>query len=443
MILKKGIDLVLHSINDYYIINIKTFPVSLYGNQPYRNSILEDLSFKINRNENTLEDAIDVIFENLNKIKLNDQCNFIFYTTEGSLEHNILDNSEHKDSIQFHGCKIKRDKLKDLKDNYLEKSVKEKEVNEKDYKNFIFFDFDLNTEELFKTHEITIARYDSFEDLNAENNFVFENHYITNSLKKSNHDWFIDLAEPHIKMAYEEGKKVYFQAKSYHMPYIYSLNNALAKQGLEKVAIKRKNNPLYKIKKELSYERIRKHMIEKYDDLTNLEDKYVVYCDGASVVMDEGILNSSAFIFREKDANDFEFVKRNISQDKNNQVYAEVNALVFSINHIINVNKTDKPIHFVFDSDYVFKSFEATLNKNYDRVSEKCKDIFSDIEDKIEKYKLNLQGIVLKGHQLSDHNNKKHEVILYNEKVDQIASKNLFHEAKKIDFNKKNNLKIN
>ena len=444
MILKKGVDLTLHTINEYHIVSIKTFPVSLYGNQPYRNATLDNLNFKIPKSKHSIEDAIELIFDTIKSIKDNDKCNLIFYTTKDSLEYNILNNSEYKNSIQFHGCKIKKDKLKELKDNYLETYSFKPTIEELSDKleSFIFLDCDFNTEELFKTHEITISKYNNEKDLLANSNSVFENHHISNSLEKSNHDWFIEVVEPHVKAAYEDGKQVYIQAKTYHMPYVFSLNNSLKKQNIEPVSMKTRRNPQYKIKKELSYDRIRKHMTEKYDDLINLNDKYVFYCDGATVLLEEeGILNSSAFIFKEKNKKDVDFVIRKKYKNNSDQIYAEINALVFAIDFVIDNNKTDKPIHFVFDSDYVYKSFEATVNNNKDRVSDRCKDIFEDISIKIKEHNLVLSGVLLKSHQLSEANKKKHPVVLYNEKVDMLAKKNLFKEAQKIKDKKSFSLK--
>lgn len=418
MKIKKGIDLNIEEKEGNYFISLQSFPVSMFGNKPYRTKIIEDLKFKLSVIDFSIEELTQFVHKKINETKKDNISELIFFDPINDFTNKILNKSNNNTPKE-----IKKENITPAKQNDITNT------------NNVYIDFELHKESLLKTTEMAIYFYDSEADILSQRNLLKKDNIIYNSLKKSIHDIFIELLEPHIKIAQEEGKNVFIRSKMYNSPYIHSLNKHLQNNGLNKVSIKFKSNNQNEHRKEESILRIKEYMKNIYDDLTNLEDKYVCYCDGSSAEFStsDKVLNSSAFIFREIGKQDVESVSRTVHANKEEQVFAEVNALVNAIDFIIQNDKTDKPISFVFDSNYVFKSFEALITGEEERFTEKTRHIFNQLQEKIKAFDIDINGVLLKSHQQFDFNNIKHEVVLYNEKVDKIAGKNIQKHLNKID----------
>jgi hypothetical protein len=418
---KTGIDLSINTqIKDNYAISLKSFPVAMYSNQPYRNNTIHDLNFLYSKKNFKMEEFKLFINKELGKI-INQEKTFL-YVTQDSPEHHILENSPYEKLIHFSGNKIKRENLKKLNKELNEaKRIGNKKDTIKD--NSIIFEIDFNTEENFKTHEIVLNRYENYIDYNLNKNKTLSNNYLMHSTEKDQHDWFIEVVEPHVFNAIKEKKDVYLFTRAFYMPYVFSLNNKLKSKGLPLVIPRRKNKPSDKIKKELSYCRIREHMKSVYEDLINLQDKHVIYCDAGSFEQhDKKFVNSTAFILHEY--NKLEIKGTNIESDLGTmKSSAEIGAFLLAINYVCDNQIFDKKIHFVFDSDTCYKILNNIKNNVLNKFPEQNKELCMELNKKIKLFNLKIEGTVVKSHQSITYK-EKHPVIRNNDNVDFLVKQN-------------------
>ena len=94
-----------------------------------------------------------------------------------------------------------------------------------------------------------------------------------------------------------------------------------------------------------------------------MDDKYVVYTDGGRLNENtKEDLISSAFIFTEK-FNESTGHESFPNKEKKGSDYSELYAVKLALQFIIENNKTDKPLHMVFDSDYASQQIQAIIQK--------------------------------------------------------------------------------
>lgn len=405
MELKYGIDLVLSNNESKFSLDFRIFPVSSVNNFPYRNQTIKNGQQNFNNSEEVISFLSDI------KKNLNGKLDF--FILKNSSEHELLKLGDFNDNLCFVGQQQKEKNENTFLNTH--KRYKPVKMPIED-KNGFFIDLNINNERSFKTNEFVAKGYSSYNNMLSKKS-LFENSIIFQHSYTSSHDNFIDFILPHILKIQEDFDNIYICTKSNNFPYISSLNRKLTSLGHK--TVKQKFKTLNNSADAKSQKRIEQYMKDIYEDLGNLNDKYVIYCDGA--VLNNGSLLSGAFIFRENGKKDIErnHLQRCSSKQSDK---AELIALQQSIKYIVDNNKNDKPIHFVFDSDYIFKHLNAVLG-NDDFEFTRYKKEFEELKDIIKLNNLNIKTLVLKSHQTTDLNSFSKEVVNYNKKVDELTKK--------------------
>lgn len=284
----------------------------------------------------------------------------------------------------------------------------------------VFINIDIFSHNLYKSREISISAFDSYKDLKENENALFSSREITNKNINNLHQNFIESLLVHIENFQQQGKKIQIHSTPKNLPFISSLNSHLKEKGLEPVSFKTKKNN-YQIKKQ-SENRISEEMNSKYNELLDVTDKYLVCSDGG--ILSQGQSNevvSGAFIVVSQDGEEERQIQ--LSEKDKNSDYSELFALREALVHMVNTKKTDKPINFVFDSNYASQELQAIIKKDpsLSRYSEKNSDILLDIKNIIEKNDLKLDSFVLKSHQNIF---LKHKMVELNDRADELVKIN-------------------
>ena len=104
---------------------------------------------------------------------------------------------------------------------------------------------------------------------------------------------------------------------------------------------------------------------------------------------------------------------------KNNSNYAELVALYCALNTVIQNKLFDKPLSFIFDSDFVALNLRWIKEKRYELISKQFKNsqLFRKIYKIIENYDINFVLTTIKSH-----SSNSHEMYKMNDKVDKMAN---------------------
>lgn len=423
MKLKQGIDINITTEGESCVLEMSSFPFYSHNNKPNRSAIINKHTVIFDFNDQQLSNKLlDFIIKNSN-----DHFDITYFTTKNSEAHFLLKNSILSNQLELSGLLQSYKTTPKLKKDYT--FFKSKKDNFIDNGNTIFFDIDLFSHSLYKSTELSISAYDSYNDLSKGINPIFSSKEIKNKNTNTQHDYLINSLLPHIKKFQEEGKSIQLHTTSKNLPFISTLNTYLKENGFQPV--------LFKVKKESEKNKINaekniaREIENEYDNLLNLEDKYVVYTDGG--ILNEGKPHesvSSAFIFTEKSG---ESQKQDSFPNTHNKSsnYSELYAVKMALQFVIDNNKFDKPLHIVFDSDYASQQIQAIIQKNDDLLTqyEKEHTIIEDIRNLIESNNINIENtIVLKSHQVSL---KKHPVVWFNERVDKLLKSEGYKKSRK------------
>lgn len=124
-----------------------------------------------------------------------------------------------------------------------------------------------------------------------------------------------------------------------------------------------------------------------------------------------------------KDFGDNKF-ERIAFNDERSSDQAELVALREALKFIDKKGKNDKPIHFVFDSDFVFKNLNCIIEGQPTFEQTLYQDEFKEITDIIQRNNLTIKSVSLKSHQFGEINPDFKDVVDYNEKVDKLTKRN-------------------
>lgn len=420
MRLKQGIDIDITTRGKNCSIEMVSFPFYSHNGQPNRNLISSKKKSTFNLEDSNLNDSL------LNFIIKNTNSNFetTYFTTAHSQAHSLLKNSVLNDKLEVSGLLEKNKTIPKAKRNY--KFFDNK--NSSESQNNVLIDIDLFSNKVFKSTELSISAYDNYNDLIKQKNPIFTSTEIKNKNINAQHDYLITSIIPHIKKFQEEGKNIQIHTTSKNLPFISSLNRYLKDNGFKPINFKvKKENKLNQIK---SQNNIANKILEEYDNLLQLDDKYVIYTDGG--ILNEGKRNetvSSAFIFTEKSGestgHDSFFNKHNKGVN-----YSELHAVKIALQFVIDKNKIDKPLYIVFDSDFASQKLQHIMTDNDVLLNNnKESQIIEDIKQLIKNNDINIADtLVLKSHQDFP---QKHPVVYFNEKVDKLVKSEGYKKIKK------------
>lgn len=160
--------------------------------------------------------------------------------------------------------------------------------------NYFFIDLDVNYHSFLKTYEIQMKGFSNFKKLEKSHS-LFDSSIFFQNTHRDSAEMFLDFALPHIKYNQSRGKNICLYSTHKSLQFINILNQALKKEGLEPIIVRLKTKELSEKEILMSQQRIEDNMKDTYKELQNLEDKHVVYCDGAHFSRCK--LISGAFIF--------------------------------------------------------------------------------------------------------------------------------------------------
>jgi ribonuclease HI len=407
MLLKQGIDIQVNSKGKECILNMTSFPISLADNTPNRSNIILQKEFKFNfENKDLQNNILDTINNHLNSSFQN-----TLFVTKNSEAHFLLKDSIFSNEIKVIGS---LNQNKTIKQKPFKKQVYFKNDNDND--NLIFIDLDMFTQRVSKLTETTISAFDSFSDLNNNSNPLFFSQEVKNKTSNNLHQNFINSLMKHIENFQNKGKDIQIHIAAVHMPFISSLNKHLKEHNFKPVSFQTKK--INTIKQEKSEQRITKNMNEIYDELLNLNDKYLVCSDGGLLFKDtKKECISGAFII----SSDKKIEKQQHSlfiKNKNSN-FSELFALKKSLDYLVKNNQTDKKIHFVFDSDHASHCLHLIINNEEYNLPQN-KEIFDDIKKIINSNNLQVESTVLKSHQSLINS---HKLVQLNNEVDGLVKK--------------------
>lgn len=361
---------------------------------------IQNISYPL-RKKNIQEDFNSVL-NSLTRIKVFD---FNFRTDDSALSE-LLDNYLGKQSI-----------IKELPKKVINEKIKYPTDNNTIHM-YIGIETDINT----KTTECKILGYDNKKERVIKKE-IYEN-------RKLDEQLFINEIKTKIIELQEEGKIVKLYGKGLLFSLFHRINKELELEGKKQVEL-RDGTGVLSI--EAAHKRIKKHMKEFYDDLNNLNDKYVYFLDGS--VSENGDRYASAFLCRNtsdlisKQTKLSEYVS---SGHKVNE--SEVIALRTAIDYMIMNRQNDKPIYLVFDSDNIATRLKKGLKNEYPEKMSSIDLIIVEICEKIKNNKMDIRINVLKSHS----EDFIHDIFKYNTIVDEFArqSLNKGSQIKKLDVKK-------
>ena len=425
MKLKQGIDIDITTQGNNCVIEMASFPFFSHNKKPNRRQISSKHTETFDFNDPELSNKLlDFIIQNSN-----DNFETTYFTTKNSEAHFLLKNSILKDKTELSGLLEKKKTIPEKKKNY---SFVENKNFYSGSNNIVFLDIDLYSHSYYKSTELSISAYDSFQDLSNQENPIFSSKEIKNKNTNTQHNYLINSIIPHIKHFQDEGKNIQLHTTSKNNPLVSSLNMYLKENGFKPINFKvKKDNEKRRIE---AQNNIATEARREYDDLLRLNDKYVLYTDGG--ILNEGNQNeciSSGFILTEK-SGEKEGHSSFHNKTKRSSNYSELYAVKIALQYMIDNNKVDKPIHMVFDSDYASQQVQAILQKDDTLLTQYHKegDIIEDIRKIIDFNDIDIANtIVLKSHQIGA---KKHPVVWYNERVDKMIKKEGYKESKKFQI---------
>tara|TARA_Y100001960_G_scaffold62998_2_gene66007 strand:- start:57071 stop:58345 length:1275 start_codon:yes stop_codon:yes gene_type:complete len=421
MKLKQGIDIDITTQGNNCIIEIASFPFFAHNKKPNRRQISSKHTETFDFNDPELSNKLlDFIIKNSN-----DNFETTYFTTKNSEAHFLLKNSILSNQLELSGLLEKKKTIPEKKKNYTYFDNSFYAGSEKS----VFLDIDLFSSLRFKSTELSIAAYDTYQDLSEQQNPIFSSKEIKNKNTNTQHDYLIKSIIPHIKKFQDEGRDIQLHTTSKNLPLVSSLNTYLKDNGFKPIHFKvKKENERNKIN---AKNNIANHILKEYDNLLRLNDKYVIYTDGG--ILNEGKKNeciSSGFIFTEK-SGESQGHDSFLNRKKKGSNYSELYAVKMALQYVIDNNKLDKPIHIVFDSDYASQQLQAILQKDDALLTQYHKegDIIEDIRKLIDVNNINIANtIVLKSHQIGA---KKHPVVWFNERVDKMLKKEGYKKSQK------------
>lgn len=421
MKIKQGIDIDITTQGNDCVIEMVTFPFFSHNKKPNRFQTISRHSETFNFDDPELNNKLlDFIVENTN-------INFdiTYFTTKNSEAHSLLKNSILSNQLELSGLLEKKKTIPEKKKNHTYFDNSFYAGSEKS----VFLDIDLFSSLRFKSTELSIAAYDTYQDLSEQQNPIFSSKEIKNKNTNTQHDYLIESIIPHIKKFQEEGRDIQLHTTSKNLPLVSSLNTYLKDNGFKPIHFKvKKENEKNKID---AKNNIANKILREYDNLLRLNDKYVVYTDGG--ILNEGRRNeciSSGFIFTEKSGesqghNSFP------NRQKKGSHFSELHAIKIALQFVVNNNKLDKPLHIVCDSDYASQCIQAIIQNNDYLLTEYNKEsrIIEDIRKIINDNDINVADtLVLKSHQIGV---KKHPVVWFNERVDKMLKKEGYKKSRK------------
>lgn len=352
-------------------------------------SHIQNIAYTIRKNEEQKD--FNNVLDTLTRLKV---FNFSFSATEKKelmLINNYLEKKEEK---------VKKIK-KEVKKN------QEKYINNEKYVDFyVGIETCTNT----KTTEFKLLCYNSNKEIILKKE-MYEN-------RKVNDEDFFEILKESVKSLQQEGKSVKLYGKGLLFPLFHRLNKELKVDGFKDVELK---DGTGKLSTESAYKRINNYMNTVYDDLNNLQNKYVYFLDGS--VADGENKYASAFLCR--NANEMissvgELSKKE-EKDYYSSSYSEIIALSNAIDYMIINRQDDKPIHLVFDSDSIAIKLKNGLKEIYPERINRIDIIMKEICEKIKLNKLDIKVNVLKSHS----EEFIHDIFKYNKIVDEFVRKSL------------------
>tara|TARA_Y100000588_G_scaffold14934_2_gene16008 strand:- start:57371 stop:58342 length:972 start_codon:yes stop_codon:yes gene_type:complete len=276
MKLKQGIDIDITTQGNNCIIEIASFPFFAHNKKPNRRQISSKHTETFDFNDPELSNKLlDFIIKNSN-----DNFETTYFTTKNSEAHFLLKNSILSNQLELSGLLEKKKTIPEKKKNYTYFDNSFYAGSEKS----VFLDIDLFSSLRFKSTELSIAAYDTYQDLSEQQNPIFSSKEIKNKNTNTQHDYLIKSIIPHIKKFQDEGRDIQLHTTSKNLPLVSSLNTYLKDNGFKPIHFKvKKENERNKIN---AKNNIANHILKEYDNLLRLNDKYVIYTDGG--ILNEG-----------------------------------------------------------------------------------------------------------------------------------------------------------
>jgi ribonuclease HI len=432
MKLYQGIELTTshNEVSNNLSVNISTFPLALSNLKPYRNNKIIDKTFIIEnidmKNPESVKSAQKNISEKLSEITKNNPQSFKAFSSEQSFEHfTFLKSGFNHEQIIFHGNHVKKQNTQRI--NPQRNSSFEREKIPSISNDCLYIDFFTHHERNSKAYEVKIAGYENNNDIRSEKNPIFNSQFVLHEANTNFDEDFAEILHKHVTSPTNDGKDIAIRADSKSSHIISALNKRLKEEGLKTahhfVAIKPNQKTINR-----SEQFILNAVIKKHNKLDDLSDKNVVFCDGSYMEDIPEPLISGAFILRSsdllKDHKNVEVqVPNNATKNSNS---SEILALKNALEYVATNNLTEKPLHIVFDSNYVAKRLKSIKNGTFDALEEtKHTPYLNEVKDILEKSGIELEIHIVKSHQTNVHGSKKTNVVKYNEEVDELTRKGI------------------
>lgn len=351
------------------------------------------------------------------------------FVVEHSQEHKLL--SKYKpinDVLGFHGENAKKlnntPKQKPRhtrlygrrRSNYKDVNNEKTTTPKIQYKSTVYIDFCSSSDPIVKTNELSIVGYDSNHNFKNKINAIFDHKTYEQNLHESFSEYAVNELLPHIELANSKSQNVIVNYSRDDAYLISRLKHEIESKNIKNVGFTKQKNLNQKEKQDNIHNFINK----KFIDVNDLENKRVVYCDGSALNGNLG----AGFLIRDKDSDD---ITQAISQKENRHYKgsngAETLAFISALELIKKEKLNNKPLYFVFDSDYVF----VNLNRIQEN-KEVCparKHLFERALSLIDDIGVDVSSLVIKSHLAHheaitpDHRNVMH----YNKIADKLAAK--------------------
>ncbi len=276
----------------------------------------------------------------------------------------------------------------------------------------------------FKTHAISMRGYDTKRDFARKQSPIFE--YVS---QDQNHkicsldNYVCDLIMPHLAYAKKKGKKVLLKYRSDEKSFMHVLQNRIKARKFKHVTLSEisKSNTRNNDERRVNNESITDFIKDKYKRIVEFDSsEIVVFTDGSYAKGQIG----AGFLIKRKGERDITGSK-SIAENKlyRNSNGAELLSLITSLEKLRYMGVQDTTVHYVFDSDYIFKNLE-TISKG-GKINNNVRPLFDRALDLIKEMNIEVESTVIKSHTLKQAAIDKYhsQIIEDNDLVDAISKR--------------------